>query len=279
MRDKLEIQKRAASIHKATPNILEELYEMQNRKCDLCGNWIQDLIFAALDHSIPVIKFARNLDIPIEEAIKQANDPPNLRAVHSLCNSQKWEWTRDEWFAKGMDKKVGKLRTWNEEEIEEFKKQFLSSRSPGGKVSGPIVGKNHAKNKTGACGRSPEKMSEDGRKAGIIARDTGQLASIAPRGGRAAKEKKVGIFSPGYDRSTGPRISGHNQFKNKTGIFARTPEQMTEDGRKAASIANKNKDLNGKSLVAVKSTHKRWHKDRGIINPNCSLCIEAIQNA
>jgi len=40
--------------------------------------------------------------------------------------------------------------------------------SEDGKKSGTISGKKHKENKTGVCGRSKEKMIEDGRKGGII---------------------------------------------------------------------------------------------------------------
>src|SRR5260370_23571720 len=108
-----EVRERSQRIRAATPNVLGELYEMQNRRCDLCGEPIQDLIVAALDHSTPVIIYARG-PLSIEDAVAQANVPANLRAAHASCNSAKNGRTREEWFALGLDKKVGKPRVWTE---------------------------------------------------------------------------------------------------------------------------------------------------------------------
>ena len=76
---------------------------MQNRICDLCGHEIQDLMLAALDHSIPVIRYARCLDLAIEDAIRECNHPENLRAAHSSCNAAKNGRTREEWYAAGLN--------------------------------------------------------------------------------------------------------------------------------------------------------------------------------
>jgi general stress protein YciG len=51
-------------------------------------------------------------------------------------------------------------------------------RTENGRKGGTISGNNNKKNKTGFCGRSKEKMREDGRKAG-----------------KACYEKKIGIFA------------------------------------------------------------------------------------
>ena len=83
----MTIKERARVIRKATPNgdTLRNLWDMQNRLCDLCGHEIQDLALAALDHSIPVIWFARS-PLPLEDAIAQATHPKNLRCAHFLGN-------------------------------------------------------------------------------------------------------------------------------------------------------------------------------------------------
>lgn len=85
----LTIKQRAKLIRKATPDCLEPLYEMSNRRCDLCGHPIQDLICASLDHSTPVVHFARNLEMPIDDAVAQTNHPQNLRVAHANCNAAK----------------------------------------------------------------------------------------------------------------------------------------------------------------------------------------------
>jgi hypothetical protein len=119
---KAMIRERARLIRLTTPNILEELFEMSNRKCDLCGFFIQDLTLAELEHSTPVIHFARNLDLSIEDAIQQANHPSNLRVVHYGCNSSKGgRMTREEWFARGLDKKIGEPKIFTEDELLLFK--------------------------------------------------------------------------------------------------------------------------------------------------------------
>jgi hypothetical protein len=119
---------RSRLIRAATPDVLENLFEMQNRLCDLCAQPIQDLIVAALDHSRPVILFARDLSVPIEETIRWANAPGNLRATHAYCNHVKKDKTREEWFALGLDKKVGKPRLYTDSELLEL--QFRIS-APG----------------------------------------------------------------------------------------------------------------------------------------------------
>jgi hypothetical protein len=132
LKNNMDISKRAKLIRRATPNILEELFEMQNRICDLCNKPIQDLIFAALDHSIPVISFAKG-SLSIKKAIQAANDLSNLRAVHKFCNSSKGDMTREEWFAKGMNEKVGEPRIWTQIEIEEFRKRLAKGPHLGGR--------------------------------------------------------------------------------------------------------------------------------------------------
>jgi general stress protein YciG len=77
-------------------------------------------------------------------------------------------------------------------------------------------GETNSRNKTGVCGRSPEKMSEDGRLGGLVQ-------------GVIARDLKTGIHDPAYKevcreggrkggRKSG-KISGLKTFKEKTGIF------------------------------------------------------------
>jgi hypothetical protein len=102
----MTIQQKIRFIRNAQPKCLEELFEMQNRICDLCMRPIQDLVFAALDHSIPIIHF---LQLPLAEAAVQANDPKNLRCAHMECNSAKKTMTRVEWFARGLNNRTPRL--------------------------------------------------------------------------------------------------------------------------------------------------------------------------
>lgn len=59
--------------------------------------------------------------------------------------------------------------------------------SAGGKASGPIQGRKNAENKTGFCGRSFAKMSEDGKKSGKIG---------GPKGMHVRWHVNRGIISP-----------------------------------------------------------------------------------
>src|SRR5260370_36033164 len=128
------IATRVALIRAATPAVLPQLFEMQNGVCDLCGEPIQDLVIAALDHSTPVILFARG-PLAINVAISQCNAPANLRAAHAFCNKAKNGLTREEWYARGLDKTVGTPQEWTTEEIESFRERLAK----GGRIGGPIA--------------------------------------------------------------------------------------------------------------------------------------------
>jgi hypothetical protein len=84
----MSVVQRTALIRLRTPDILKISLEEQRWLCDLCGHRIQDIILAALDHSIPVINFARG-PLPIEQAVEVANAPSNLRAAHRAFNHAK----------------------------------------------------------------------------------------------------------------------------------------------------------------------------------------------
>jgi hypothetical protein len=79
-----------------------------------------------------------------------------------------------------------------------------------------LMGLRHAKDKTGVCGRSPEKMSEDGRLGGLIQ-------------GPKARDEKTGIHDPANKdicregskkagKKNGP-VQGPRSYEFKTGIF------------------------------------------------------------
>jgi hypothetical protein len=185
---KTTITKRRELIKAATPNILKELFEMQNHKCDLCGEYIQDLVLAALDHSTPVILFARGR-LPIKKAIKLANDPANLRATHSSCNGAKGAMTREEWFIKGMDKKVGKHRLFTLQEIAEHKKHLIEIARKGGLIGGR---KNAKSGQIHALGRWAVESGHLERISSQEARSRGgynQPSEIQKRNGFLSKKK------------------------------------------------------------------------------------------
>jgi hypothetical protein len=49
-----------------------------------------------------------------------------------------------------------------------------------------------------------------------------------------------------------------------------SPEQRSQNARRAALVLHSVKDRNGKSLNNVKVNHRRWHGERDA--PGCSLC-------
>jgi len=63
---------------------------------------------------------------------------------------------------------------------------------------------------------------------------------------------------------------------SKADILAslRTPEHQSKAGRQGAAAIHTLKDKSGKSIVALKSTHNRWHVARGIRKAGCSFCEE-----
>jgi hypothetical protein len=307
----LTIQQRAKLIRAATPNgdTLENLFEMQNRICDLCGQPIQDLILAALDHSTPVIHFARST-MPIEDAIAQASDPKNLRCAHSSCNSAKNGLTRGEWFRRGLNVREAP-RFLTDGQLLEL--QFRLG------VGGRTAGFANAKNKTGVCGRSPEKMRADASKSGRkqSAAGTGMFTSgmsmrsavIGRITGNDNKRLKRGICSPGVAAKggrIGGRINGRKMKQEGRGIFA--PENRGLGGRKAKEMgvgvsamtheqlsvagrvgggtgaggrkcAEKKVGVCGRSPEkmredGLKGVHTYWHVRRGIVNPKCKLCVD-----
>jgi hypothetical protein len=286
MRSKSQLQKRGAAIRKATPNILEELFEMQNRICDLCGFPIQDLVFAALDHSVPVIVFARG-PMSTKEAIRQANDSSNLRAVHFSCNSKKQDMTREEWFEKVLDKKVGEPRIWTRKEI----KKLQDKLSEIGRAGSYLAHKTR-----------PEVFKENGRKAV----ETGQIYEMLNLPQTKAAQRRNGHrlgqenIKTGYSREIGRKWGPINGPKNggkavKEGrAWGRTREGCVKGGTETArqSIINGKAQefgeiwgpINGRKAVdtgqlasvasagGIMSNHIRWHVNRGIVNPDCPHC-------
>lgn len=289
MHPELNVPQRAKLIRAAAPDILESCFEQQSRICDLCTQPVQDLMLAALDHSTPVIHFARST-MPIAEAIAAANDPQNLRSAHATCNSAKRDLTREQWFARGLNNREAP-RFLTEGQLLEL--QFRLGA--GGRIGGRIGGRTNALNKTGVCGRTPEQMTTDGRKGGRIG---GRISGSVV--GRRHKEKGTGIFTPGM-QAVGGRITGRKNKTLKRGIFTLTRAQLVENGRK-------NGRVNGRKAVEQKTgifapdydkgkggriggrtnadsgqmqtlgysglgAHARWHTNKGIVNPKCALCV------
>jgi hypothetical protein len=231
---------------------------MQNRVCDLCEQPIQAPVLAALDHSTPVVLFARG-PLPIEEASAQANDPRNLRAAHFSCNNLKQDRTREQRFAEGLDKKVGKPKTLTEIELAEFKFRL-------GKAGRKAV----------ESGQLASVASLGGRTQGRKNVESGQIASIATIesrckggriGGRIAGRISVESGQLAHIASLGGRIGGLIQGRKnvESGQLARICVLGGRaSGRKAAESGH-----------LARIAHVRWHTQRNIFNPKCAFCSAA----
>lgn len=93
---------------------------------------------------------------------------------------------------------------------------------------GKINGLNHKQNKTGVCGRSKEKMSEDGRKGGKVS-------------GKKTYELGIGIHALTFEeRSEIGRKNGKQRYENKNGCFSITTEERKEASKKADETNRKN---------------------------------------
>ena len=98
----------------------------------------------------------------------------------------------------------------------------LKIRSENGRKGGMIIGNIHKNNKTGVCGRSKEKMSEDGRNGGKIG---------GKKQGRINYENRLGIFSLNeQQRKEVSKISGKIGGKIGGKIVGNQKWQCTETG-------------------------------------------------
>jgi len=95
--------------------------------------------------------------------------------------------------------------------------QISEDARKGGNVGGPIAGRRHRDNKTGVCGRSPEKRAADGSKGlrALIAMNPEHQKAAGRRGGRMQPhEAKVrggrlgGLAGSYEDKVRAGRISG-----------------------------------------------------------------------
>jgi hypothetical protein len=164
---------------------------MSNRNCDLCGYPIQSLILAVLEHSTPVIHFARNLELPIEEAIRLANAPTNLRCAHSFCNSLKQDYTREEWFIRGLDKSIIEPKMITDEELAELRFKMGAGGRIGGRKTQELHPDVYKRN-----GYLVGKTGKGGKVSGRMAVENGRLASYRTpehqrKAGAAAGRKSV----------------------------------------------------------------------------------------
>jgi hypothetical protein len=136
-------------------------------------------------------------------------------AMFHFCNYQLWGNEEDRIAWRGLSGLIAPDEA------------ALEAMSLGGKKAG-----NKSKeNKTGVCGRSPEKMSEDGKKGGKIT-------------GNKNKENKTGFCgrSPekmSEDGKKGGKIGGNKCKENKTGIFSLSPEERSKNSKKSGKIGGK----------------------------------------
>lgn len=254
---------------------------MSNRLCDLCGHEIQDICLAAIEHSIPVIRYARCSDIAIEDAARECNDLSNLRVAHRSCNVAKLDMTREEWYAKGLnDREKPRYRT----DIELLEFQFRMGAGGRKNVELGILDKV----------RTPEHQSKAGRVGGRIGGrvqgrknvENGHCARLLAEIRDLPQTKEAQIRA------------GRDIFKRKTGIFGMAPEQKLEASSKGGRIGGPiggriqgRKNVENGQLARIRAAggrasgriavesgrldrgrHTRWHVNRGIISPTCNLC-------
>lgn len=133
----------------------------------------------------------------------------NVQSLNECFNVSGEDFIEDDWeiiddqFISSWASKAGKISAeLSKENGHGWYSIKEKDRVENGKKGGLISGNNHKKNKTGFCGRSKEKMSEDGRKAGKI----------------------------------GGEINGKLTYQKKLGIHGLSPEQIKENASKGGKI-------------------------------------------
>lgn len=299
--------RRVALIRNTTPDILEALFEMQNRVCDLCGRPIQALILAALDHSTPVIHFARS-DMPIADAMAQANASKNLRCAHSSCNSRKHNKTREEWFARGLNEN-DQPRLFTNDELQGLRVRMSERGRKGGRVSGRqnaksghcariaaaggrrnhelhpeqsiAIGRRNVENghmdRIRALPQTREAMRRTGRVLGLrfgsVMAESGHCARIAHLGGRANAERGAGIFAMTPKQRAAASQKG-GRIGGRTNVKSGHLQSISALGGQAHVRSGHLQAITamGGRIGAPIVNHNRWHIKRGIFNPVCALC-------
>ncbi len=126
--------------------------------------------------------------------------------------------------------------------------------------AGKKGGNSNRKNKTGICGRSKEKMREDGIK-----------------NGNRVKELGLGIFSMTKEEKSQLMKQIMQKCKeNGTGIYARAKEQQSAAGKIGGKIAAERNKINGKGLfgVSIEQRSENGKKSAAIINAQKWICLE-----
>jgi hypothetical protein len=291
IRTKEEIAQRSKLIRAATPDCLEDLFEMQNRICDLCEQPIQDICLSELDHSIAVYSFAKS-DLSIDDAISQANSVTNLRVSHGACNAAKNKMSRQEWYERGFNNREN-IRFFTEIELEDFRNRAAAG--------GLIGGANNA--------AIPGNMAKAGRVSGRKNVESGHLLNIASIGGKIGGRKNADV--PGRMKSMSlkqPREAkvlgglragkknvetGHIhrlglEYGIKNGLmYGPLGGQKNVETGHIKNLGHTQGKINAESGFlaelrklyqeerkegSYKYLHMRWHVSRGIIKEGCKFC-------
>ena len=206
--------------------------------------------------------------------------------IHGLTKEERIEHGRKEGI-KSKDLKTGINGLTKEQKSEAGKKardlgvgihalskeQLSENGKIGGSEGGKISGNKHKENKTGVCGRSPEKMSEDGKKAGRIGGKNG-----GKKGGRAAYEKGVGIHALTSEEKRkagikgGKLVSSQRWQCTKTGYTSTAGGLTCYQNNRGIDVSNRIKIHGTRSweitfecgkVVVTSETLKTWTKENG----------------
>jgi len=144
-----------------------------------------------------------------------------------------------------------------------------------------------ARMKTFHSGPLSNKMSPLVQKfTGFDANEAAKIGGII--GGSKARDEKLGIHNPDFDRASAARRSGLQNVESghlqsisskgglacgammqekKLGIFSPDYDRVAA-GRKYGKISGK--------IGGPKGMHIRWHVNRSLFSQNCKHCIEAV---
>lgn len=246
-----QIIKRSKQIRRAMNNqntgvLRLRLWKRDRHRCGICHKKIQsaDSIFCQIGHSTTVYNFAE-LNLPIKEAIKQANVETNLFPVHQACNNQQGPIEQEEFLERvrrGEFKVLGEPKLLTADDIQKLKEQRSEKARRAGRLGGIQTQKLYPNLKVG-----------DGHKGGKTQGrrnvETGHMLRMA---------------TPG-SRSKGGKIGGKKAVESGQLASICTPEHQSKGGK----IQGKR---NAESGQLARAGHIRWHVNRTIVNPECEFC-------
>ncbi len=126
--------------------------------------------------------------------------------------------------------------------------------------AGKKGGNSNKENKTGFCGRTKEKMKENGIK-----------------NGNKTKELGLGIFSMTKEERSQLATQIMQKCKeNNTGVYAKSKEQQSAAGKIGGKVAAERNRKNGKGLfgVSIEQRSENGKKSVKIINAQKWMCLE-----